>query len=185
MEEQRTSKFDVFLCFCCCFFVFLSGFFTVKAREIREIELFYITICSAVIHCRWSKGWELQSYNILTESCVLCNSTSSVNISDVTSYQKACGLKNGKWKIHSNALYIEHISILSLYLLSKKSAWLYFRSSDSWVCLSMCVRGRDGSAGGCVVVCVWITEAGNLWKCCNQGDDEEHADGTSRLIKTH
>lgn len=156
-----------------------------KAREIREIELFYITICSAVIHCRWSKGWELQSYNILTESCVLCNSTSSVNISDVTSYQKACGLKNGKWKIHSNALYIEHISILSLYMLSKKSAWLYFRSSDSWVCLSMCVRGRDGSAGGCVVVCVWITEAGNLWKCCNQGDDEEHADGTSRLIKTH
>lgn len=29
------------------------------------------------------------------------------------------------------------------------------------------------------------SEAVNVWKCFNQGDDEEHADGTSQLIKTH
>lgn len=135
MEEKRSLPF----------------FFIEDTREIWEMELFYSSIYSAGTHCRWSRGRDLQSHNVSTESYVLCNSTSSLNIKIFQiwreSSQRIMALnclhkwKNKKYIRQSLFLVRSAISIFSLlHPLSRNQLWLYFQSRDSWVCLSMCVR---------------------------------------------
>lgn len=169
--------------------MFFCLFFFIE--DTREMELFFLQhYCSAEIHCRWSRGRDFQSHNVSTESYLLCNSTSSLNIKIFQIWREPSQrlvasnclhkrkMKNTLDNPHSSQ-WEELSPSLACILFQETSLLLYFQSTDSLVCLSMCV---------CVWVCcmcVWTTEAGNLWKCYNQEDDEEHADGTCRLIKTY